>query len=205
MYPFRAGARGPVLRLALLPILLPFTFPLVLGYGLDAVEASVASADAPPPAFAPNWRMVRRGSLAAFGFLVLSAPFIAGVIVVAEALRAAHRYTDTGFAALDAFQVHGYAAALVAFPWGAVMLLVLLPNLAVFARSGRLRDLVNPAAAGRRVRRHFVAWNVAGVATVTAWALAVASTLACGAGGLLGFAYAILVTAHAAAAIEAEA
>lgn len=204
VYPFRAGGARPFLVLAGLLALFPLTFPIVFGYGLAAVRASSADPSAPPPPFRVSRAAAWSGLKAAAGLAVLSAPFAAGAGVVATALAAAHRVPPTGLPVLDQVVAALLAAAVVAFPWGAVVLLVLLPNLAGFARGDRLRDLVDPGRAGRTVRRRFMAWNLAGAACVTAWALAVASLSICGVGLLAGAAYAILVTAHAAASIEAE-
>ncbi len=99
---------------------------------------------------------------------------------------------------------HVIAFFVLALPWGLVALLLLPHATAAFAASGEPRDLFNAAAALRGVRRDFTTWNVSAAAMVTAWAIGIACIGLICVGIVPGMFYAILVSAHAAAALHRE-
>jgi hypothetical protein len=71
-----------------------------------------------------------------------------------------------------------------------------------FAASGRARDLFDFATALRRVRLDFATWNLAAAGIVTGWAVGIACVGLLCAGIVPGIFYAILVSAHASAALH---
>jgi hypothetical protein len=132
----------------------------------------------------------------------LTLPFAVAATLLAAALSA----PDLWHSADPLLHVEGWTAAILiaALPWG-ILLLFLMPHAtARFARTGRVRDLVDFPASVRSVRRDFASWNVAVAAIVTAWAVGVACIgLAC-IGLVPGVFYAILVSAHATATLHPE-
>jgi len=68
----------------------------------------------------------------------------------------------------------------------------------------RARHLFDFASSLRSVRRDFAAWNFAVAAIVTAWALGLACSALFCVGLAPGVFYAILVSAHATAALHPE-
>jgi len=89
----------------------------------------------------------------------------------------------------------------LALPWGLLALLVLPHATARFAATGRPFDMLDFAASLRSVRREFATWNVVVGAIVTAWAVGLACAALLCVGVLPGVFYAILVSAHACAAL----
>ena len=71
-----------------------------------------------------------------------------------------------------------------------------------FAQSGRVADLFDLAASIRGVRRDFATWNVVAAAIVTGWAIGLACVGLLCIGLVPGLFYAILVSAHASAALH---
>jgi hypothetical protein len=93
------------------------------------------------------------------------------------------------------------AGAIVLLPWLGLLLVLLPPATAAFARSRRPLDLFDLPASLRLVRSRFAEWNLVVAGIVTAWVIGLA------AGGLLclgavpGLLYAILVSSHATASL----
>src|SRR2546427_562503 len=86
-----------------------------------------------------------------------------------------------------------------------ILAVLLLPlATAAFAARGKPADLFNFAAALRGVRRDFATWNVVVGAIVTAWAIGLACAGLLCVGVVPGVFYAILVSAHAAAALQRQ-
>ena len=198
-YPFRRGAGRAWLIGIPLVVLLPLGVVPLLGYAV----AVVRSAATDPKAGLPPWRPLRRllveGLLVALIILVLTAPFV----LLASAFAPS---TGRLFAAVsDPFLRRGLglviAAAAAAFPWGILLLVLVPPATARFARSGHVADLVNVAAAVRTVRRRFATWNLVVVAIVTAWAIGLCGLGLALVGVVPGILYAILVSAHATASL----
>jgi hypothetical protein len=199
-YPFRRGAgRAWAIGLPLV-VVLPIGLVPLLGYAVAAVRASAIDATAPPPPWTPLRRLLADGVLAALLMAALTLPFtllgwlLAPVAAGAIAPLFGDPFLRAAFGAL-------MAGALVAFPWGCLVLLVVPGALARFARSGAARDLFDVAGGAAVVRAHFATWNLVVVAIVTAWALGIAAAgLAC-VGILPGVFFAILASSHAIAAL----
>lgn len=162
-------------------MLLPVAFIPLLGYAVEATRAAKA-----PPPWRWSWRLVSDGS---WMFVAVAATLLPFALV----LLAASRLVG-GVGLVVVF----FALAL---PWGLVALLLLPHATASFAVSGKPRDLFDIAASLHGVRRDFRIWNVAVAAIVTAWAIGLACAGLLCVGILPGIFYAILVSAHATAAL----
>ena len=199
-WPFRGDWR-PRWAIGLLMVLfLPLTFPLVLGYAIAATRAAGSEPAQGPPAWGLSRRLLTDGLWTALAILLICLPFVLALPPLANVLFGAHiwRSTDPVVSVLFARVLAG---CLLALPWGLVLLLVMPHAAASFAASGRPADLLNYWAAIRGVRRDFATWNLAAAAIVTSWCIGLACVgLAC-LGVVPGLFYAILVSAHASAAI----
>jgi hypothetical protein len=199
LFPFRRPAR--LLLGALLMAVFPLSFVVVFGYAVSCIRAAAADPSAPPPVWRLSRRLLTDGLWSSLQALALTLPFALLTWLLTSALR---DWRPTESAAANRELALTVAATVAAFPWGLLMLLVLPPTLARFAHSGRPADLfaVRPAVAF--VRSRYAAWNVVLVGITTAWILALASLLLAGVGILAGAFYAILVCAHACAALSPD-
>lgn len=198
-YPFRPGALRAWLAGLPLLLLFPVTFILVLGYAVRATRDAARDPEAPPPTFRPDLQLLRDGFVATIGLGLVVLPYAYLSSAVADLLL--RRMPPGMDPVLARFESIALAMALVAGPWGTLVLVLAPPAFAAFAASGRALDLFDPIASVGYVRRHFATWNMATVAIVTAWVVALASAgLAC-VGFLPGAFYAILVSAHATASL----
>ena len=180
-------------------LLLPFGFVPLLGYAVQATRAASLHPGQAPP----SWRLYPSGQWVALALLLLTAPFALLGVFLAQALHFGGLW-HSGGALLDVEA--GTAAALIlALPWGIVVLLLMPHATARYAVSLRARDLFDFASSLRSVRRDFAAWNVAVAAIVTAWALGLACSALFCVGLAPGVFYAILVSAHATAALNPSA
>jgi len=169
----------------------------VLGYAVSAVPA--ADGDPPP------WRLravLTAGSWVALAVLVLTAPFVLAGIPLSSALHVPGLWHSNG-TLLDVEAITS-AALLLALPWGIVLLLLMPHATARYSATHRALHLFDFASSLRSVRRDFAAWNVAVAAIVTAWALGLACSALFCVGLAPGVFYAILVSAHATAALHPE-
>lgn len=203
LYPLRPGGRLARWLVGVpLVALLPLTFPIVFGYAVACTRATARD----PLAGPPRWRITRRllsdGAWSGLQAAAITLPFAAGAWLLGEVL-AAH-WRPTGDAFVDAALAWVIAVTVAALPWGVLMLLVLPPTLARFAVTGRPADLAALRAAAACVRRRYAEWNLALVAITTAWVLAAAGLALAGVGVVLGAFYAILVSAHACAALAPD-
>jgi hypothetical protein len=182
-------------------LLLPVTFIFVVGY---AVEATRVASDgrSEPPDWGALARLERFGRWTSIALILLTAPFAIVWIPLSSAFHNPALWQSTG-TLLDVEA--GVAAALIlALPWG-VVLLVLMPHATVrFAASQKARHLFDFASSMRSVRREFATWNLTIAAIVTGWAVGVACVALLCAGLAPGIFYAILVSAHATAALHPE-
>jgi hypothetical protein len=96
------------------------------------------------------------------------------------------------------------AVFVLALPWGLWLLLVMPHGAARFAASSRPLDLFNFPESIQAVARDFATWNVSAAAMVTAWIVGLACAGLLCAGVIPGIFYAILVSAHAAAALTRQ-
>jgi hypothetical protein len=200
-WPFRGrwkSAWGPGL---LATLLLPIAFIPLLGYGIAATRAASTDAAAGPPAWQVSVRLLTEGFWTALAILLTSAPFALVLNPFANFLQDA-RLWQVSDHALSEVYAHLAAGFALALPWG-LLLLLLMPHAAVrFASTGRPADLFDFPSAVRGVRRDFTTWNLAAAAMVTAWAAALACIGLLCIGIVPGVFYAILVSAHASAALH---
>jgi uncharacterized protein DUF4013 len=179
-------------------LLLPLTFVFVLGYAVAAVRA----ADERPGQGPPPWRVYPGGHLVTLALLLLTVPFVVVGIFVSSALHNAGLWQSNG----TLLDVESFTAAvlILALPWGVVVLLLMPHATARYAATHRARDLFDFTSSLRSVRRDFAAWNVTVAAIVTAWAIGLACAALFCLGVVPGVFYAILVSAHATAALNIE-
>jgi hypothetical protein len=198
-YPFRRGAGRAWLVGIPLVVLLPLGVVPLLGYAVAVVRSAATDPQAGPPPWRPLPRLLAEGLLVALVLFLLTAPFA----LLTSALAPSTGLLFAGVS--DPFLRSGLglliAAAAAALPWGILLLVLLPPATARFARSGRFADLVNVAAAVRIVRRRFPTWNLVVVAIVTAWAIGLCGLGLALVGVVPGILYAMLVSAHATASL----
>lgn len=170
-------------------LLLPVAFVPLLGYAVAVTRSAAADPFRRPPVWELSSRLVTDGLWAALAIGLTVAPFALAFVALTRVVG--------GVALVIAFSA-------LALPWGLAALLLLPHGTAAFASSGNPRDLFDFAASMRGVRRDFATWNLVVAAIVTAWAIG----LACGGlvlvGILPGSFYAILVSAHATAALARQ-
>ena len=182
-------------------LLLPIAFLPLLGYAVLATR----SASTDPGRGLPRWTASRRlfsdGFWVALAVILIAAPFALALGPLATLIDQAHlwRVSDV---AMSRVYAELAAAFILALPWGIVMLLLMPHATARFAMSGRPGDLFDFPAALQSVARDFATWNLAAAAIVTAWALGLASVGLLCIGVTPGIFYAILVSAHASAALN---
>jgi hypothetical protein len=173
-------------------LLLPIAFIPLLGYAIAATRAAENDPTQSPPHW--NWsaRLFVDGFWTALAVLLLSAPFIAALNPLAGMIGRALSQPYSQIAAIF----------LLALPWGLLLLLLMPHGTSRFAATGRPTDLFDFPASLRGVKRDFPVWNLVAAAMVTAWVLAIACVGLLCVGILPGTFYAILVSAHAAAALH---
>ena len=187
-WPFRGKRYGLWLGGAVAVLLTPLlTIPL-LGYAVEATRASELDPAAEPPRFRLTSRLLVDGSWMVLALLIVAAPFALLLGPLAHSINSPFAYV--------------FAILILALPWGFVMLLLVPGATARFAASGNPRDLFDPVAALHAVRRDFATWNVVVAAIVTAWAIGIACVGLLCVGLVPGVFYAILVSAHATAALR---
>lgn len=200
-WPFR-GAWRPTWALGLgAVLLLPILFVPLLGYAVAATRAAEGDPEAGPPAWHLSGRLLSDGLWTAASILLASLPFALAFSAFSSWLYAAHIWRAADVSVSQAF-AHMLALCMLALPWGLVMLLLMPHGTAIFAASGKPADLFNYAATIRRVREDFATWNLAAAAIVTAWAAGIACAGVLCIGAVPGVFYAILVSAHASAALN---
>ena len=199
-WPFKGRWPSKWLIGSLAVLLLPIAFIPLLGYAIAATRAGIQSEGEGPPPWSLSTRLITDGFWTAFAVALLSAPFALAESPLASTINKAHlwRVSDANLS-----QIYGHIAALylLALPLG-LLLLMLLPHATRrFAESGKPTDLFNFPQSIRDVKNDFATWNVAAAAIVTGWTVGLACAgLAC-VGLLPGVFYAILVSAHACAAL----
>jgi len=181
--------------------LLPIGFIPLLGYAVAATRAVAVNPEAGLPPWALSRRLLADGFWIALAVTVVAAPFALALSPLSSLIDNAPlwRVSDPS---LSRFYSQLVAVVILALPWGLVMLL-LMPHAAHrFALSGRPGDLLDVPATLRSVGHDFATWNLAAAAIVTAWALGVACIGLLCIGVVPGIFYAILVSAHATAALH---
>ena len=202
-WPFRGRWRSPLAAGIVVTALLPLLFVVWLGYAIAATRAAEEDPSQGPPAWRLSGRLLTDGVWASLAVALTVAPFALAWNPLAALLLSAG-VGPAGDAALAQLYAHVFALLALALPWGLVALLVLPHSIAAFAASGKPADLFNFAEAVRDVRRDFVTWNVAAAAIVTGWAVGLACAGLLCVGVVPGIFYAILVSAHAAAALHGQ-
>ena len=132
---------------------------------------------------------------------LIATPFVVAFNPLAALLFGAPLWHG-GSTAVAQLYAHVSALFILILCWGLVMLLLVPHAAARFASTGRPIDLFNFPAAIRGVRGDFASWNLAAAAIVTGWALGVACVGLLCLGLVPGVFYAILVSAHACAALH---
>lgn len=200
-WPFSGNWRPRWLVGLVMVLLLPIAFIPLLGYAVAATRSAASD----PSSGLPRWRISARlltdGLWVALVVLLIAAPFAFVLGPIAMLIDHAHLW-HVGDPALSRFYANLAAAFALALPWGIVMLLWMPHATARFAAGGRPIDLFDFPTALRGVARDFATWNLAAAAIVTAWALGLACVGLLCLGLVPGVFYAILVSAHATAALE---
>jgi hypothetical protein len=202
-WPFRGQWKSRWIIGLLTVLLLPVAFIPLLGYAVAATRESELDASTGPPTWKLSVRLLSDGFWTAVVVVLLTAPFALLVNPLAGWLFDAHlmRGTDVPVSQLYA---HTIALFMLALPWGLLLLIHMPHATARFAHSGRAVDMFNLPAAVRGVRRDFTTWNLAAAAMVTGWAIGLACVGLLCLGIVPGVFYAILVSAHASAALQNE-
>jgi hypothetical protein len=203
-WPFIGAWRARFAVGALLVLLLPISFVLLLGYAIAATRAAERDGSQAPPPWRLSARLIVDGFWTAIVLLLLSAPFVLALNPFADAINSAHVWHVSDRTLANVY-AHIAAFFLLALPWGLLLLLVMPHATSRFAATGRPVDLFDFRAALRGVKRDFATWNLAAAAMVTAWALGVACVGLLCLGILPGIFYAILVSAHASATLSSPA
>ena len=200
-WPFRGAWRSSWLIGVLLVLLSPLLFIPLLGYSIAATRAAEDDAAQGPPSWRLSGRLITDGVWTALAVLLVALPFIAVFGPFADGLYGSHIWS-TGDPGQSLFYARVLAFLILALPLGIALLLVMPNATARFAHSGRPRHLFDFAASLRAVKRDFATWNLAAAAIVTGWAVGVACIGLLCAGIVPGIFYAILVSAHATAALH---
>jgi hypothetical protein len=202
-WPFRGHWKSSWIVGLLAVLLLPVAFIPVLGYAVAATRDAQRDASKGPPRWMLSGRLLSDGFWTAVVVALLTAPFALLVNPFAGWLFDAHvmRGADMPVSQLYA---HTIALFVLALPWGLLLLIHMPHATARFAHSGRAVDLFDLPASIGAVRRDFTTWNLAAAAMVTAWAIGLAGVGLFCLGIVPGLFYAILVSAHASAALQNE-
>ena len=192
-WPFRGRWRPAWATGLVVVLLLPVLFIPLLGYAVEATRAAENDPSQGPPVLRLSARLFRDGLWTAIAVLLTVLPFAVLLNPFANILHSAW---------LTEPLAHVVAFFVLALPWGLLALLHMPHATAAFAAGGRARDLFDVGASLRGVRRDFVTWNVAAAAMVTGWAIGLACVGLLCLGIVPGILYAILVSAHAAAALH---
>jgi hypothetical protein len=200
-WPFRGNWLSRWLVGMLLVLFLPLLFIPLLGYAVAATRAAEEDPSSGPPAWRVSARLLIDGFWTSLAVVLTLLPFALLLNPLSIALSNAHVWTSSD-AALADIHARLLAFLILALPWGLLVLFVMPHATARFAASGKPADLFNYAASSRDVARDFATWNVAAAAIVTAWALGLACAGLLCVGVVPGIFYAILVSAHAAAALN---
>ena len=181
--------------------LLPIGFIPLLGYAVAATRAVAVNPEAGLPPWALSRRLLADGFWIALAVTVVAAPFALALSPLSSLIDNAPlwRVSDPS---LSRFYSQLVAVVILALHWGLVMLLLMPHAARRFALSGRPGDLLDVPATLRSVGHDFATWNLAAAAIVTAWALGVACIGLLCIGVVPGIFYAILVSAHATAALH---
>jgi hypothetical protein len=202
-WPFKGKWRSRWLPGLVTVLLLPIAFIPLLGYAIAATRAAETDPAQGPPRWTLSTSLLADGFWTALAVTVFTAPFVLLVNPFAELLYNTHIWRVTDIA-LSQLYAHVLAAFILALPWGLLFLIHMPHATARFAHTTRPADLFNLAASIQGVKRDFATWNVAAAAIVTGWAVGLACVGLFCIGLVPGVFYAILVSAHASAALHAK-
>ena len=200
-WPFRGDWRPRWLVGVLMVVLLPIAFIPLLGYAIAATRSASKDPDRGLPPWSLSRRLLADGFWTAVAIALIAAPFALALGPLSSLADRAHLW-QVSDPSLSKVYAELAALFILALPWGLVMLLLMPHATNRFALSGRPADLFDFPTALRSVSRDFATWNLAAAAIVTAWALGVASVGLLCVGIVPGIFYAILVSAHATAALS---
>jgi len=200
-WPFRGQWKSRWLPGMLAVLLLPVAFIPLLGYAIAATRGAELDATTGPPKWKITWRLVSDGFWTSLVVVVFTAPFLLLLNPFADLLFSARLFQGSDVP-LSRLYSHVVAGFILALPWGLLLLAHMPHATARFARSGKVADLFDLPASIRGVRRDFATWNVVAAAIVTGWAIGVAGVGLLCIGIVPGLLYAILVSAHASAALD---
>jgi hypothetical protein len=202
-WPFHGDWKVTWLPGLLAVLLLPVGFIPLLGYAIAATRAAEIDAAAGPPGWVFSLRLLWDGVWTALAIALFTAPFALAFNPLADTIFGAHVWTGNDIAVSELY-THVAAAFLLALPWGLLLLLHMPHATARFAQTAHWNDLFDLAQSIRFVARNFATWNLAVAAMVTAWAVGLACAGLLCVGLVPGAYYAILVSAHASAALNAK-
>jgi hypothetical protein len=202
-WPFRGHWRSawPVGVIAVL--LVPVLFIPLLGYAIAATREAERDPLRGPPPWRLSGRLLWDGLWTSIAIVLLTSPFALTFNPLAAVLFDAHVWHSSD-AAVSQLNVHVLALFVLALPWGLVLLLLMPHAVSRFAASGRPLDLFDFASSIRGVLKDFPTWNIAVAAIVTGWAVGLACAGLLCIGLVPGVFYAILVSAHASAALHGQ-
>jgi hypothetical protein len=182
-------------------LLLPIAFIPLLGYAIAATRSAELEATSGPPPWTFSIRLLSDGFWTTLVIALFTLPFALAFNPLAGVLFDAHVWTGKDVAVSQLY-AHVTAAFILALPWGLLFLIHMPHATARFAYTGRPADLFDLAASIRDVAHDFATWNLAAAAIVTAWGVGVACAGLLCVGLVPGVFYAILVSAHASAALH---
>jgi uncharacterized protein DUF4013 len=202
-WPFRGDWLSKWLIGAVIVLLLPVAFVPLLGYAVAATRMAVAEPANGPPPWALSTRLLTDGIWAALAVVLITAPFVLAIGPIATLVDQAQLWHISD-AALSHIYANLAAGFTLALPWGIALLLLMPYATARFAISGRPADIFDFPRALRGVVSDFATWNLAAAAMVTGWAIGLACIGLLCVGVVPGVFYAILVSAHATAALNTK-
>src|ERR1700688_3169295 len=202
-WPFRGEWKSKWIAGVVAVLLMPIAFIPLLGYAIAATRQGELDAASGPPRWAPSGRLLLDGVYTTAVVVLFTTPFALLLNPLAGWLFDAHlwRVADAPVSQLYA---HTVALFLLALPWGLLLLIHMPHATARFAHSTRPVDLFDLPASIKAVRHDFTTWNLAAAAIVTGWAIGLACVGLLCAGLVPGVLYAILVSAHASAALHRQ-
>jgi hypothetical protein len=193
-WPFRGRPSTWLIGLAAV-LLLPVLFIPLLGYAVAATRAAQTGLEDGPPPWRITAGLLSDGWWMSLAIVLTAVPFALVLNPLAGALSGpAH----------GSLNAHVIAFLVLALPWGLLVLLFMPHATAAFAVSGRVADLLDIGSSFRGVHEDFATWNAVVAAMVTAWAIGLACVALLCIGIVPGIFYAILVSAHAAAALRRQ-
>jgi Protein of unknown function (DUF4013) len=199
-WPFRGEWKSRWVPGLVAVLLMPVAFVPLLGYAIAATRSAELDAAAGPPPWRLSGRLLVDGLWTAAAVVVFTAPFLLLVNPLAEWIFNARLWqvADTPVSQLYA---HTAALFLLALPWGLLLLIHMPHATARFAQSGSPMHWIDIPESVRAVKSDFATWNLAAAAIVTGWAIGLACVGLLCVGLVAGVFYAILVSAHASAAL----